>query len=61
MVTVTVTVTVFIDHQNIISNDLWAVGIHLTNSGKAILTRDFAKKVNEFLCHNSNFQRSFIR
>ena len=52
---------VFIDHQNITSNDLWVDGIHLTNSGKAILARDFAEKVNEFLCQNSNFQRSFIR
>ena len=52
---------VFIDHQNITSNDLWVDGIHLTNSGKAILARDFAEKVSEFLCQNSNFQRSFIR
>ena len=51
----------FIDHQNITSNDPWVDDIHLANSGKAILARDFAEKVNEFLCQNSNFQRSFIR
>ena len=51
---------VFIDHQNITSNDLWVDDIHLKNSGKAILGRDFAEKVNDFLCQNSNFQRSFI-
>ena len=50
---------VFIDHQNTTSNDLWVDGIHLTNSGKSILARDFAEKVNEFLCQNSNFQKSF--
>ena len=53
--------SVFIDHQNLTSNDLWVDGIHLTNSGKAILARGFAENVNEFLCQNSNFQRSFIR
>ena len=52
---------VFIDHQNITSNDLWADGIHLINSGKVILARDFAEKVNNFLCLNSNFQESFIK
>ena len=52
---------VFIDHQNITNNDLWVDGIHPTNSGKAILVRDFAEKVNEFLCQNSNFWRSFNR
>ena len=52
---------VFIDHQNITSNDLWADDIHLTNSGKAILARDFAVKLNEFLGRNCNFQRSFLR
>ena len=51
----------FIDHQNITSKDLWVDGIHLTNSGKTILARDFPEKVNEFLCQNSNFQRSFIQ
>ena len=51
---------VFIDQQSITSNDLWVDGIHLTNSGKAILARDFAKKVKK-LCQNSNFQRSFIQ
>ena len=39
----------FIEHQNITSNDLWVDDIHLTNSRKAILARDFAEKVNEFL------------
>ena len=52
---------VFIDHQNMTSNDLWVDTIHLTNSKKAILARDFTEKVNKFLCQNSNFQRSFIR
>ena len=52
---------VFIDHQNIASNNLWVDGVPLTNSGKAVLARDFAEKVNKFLCENSNFQRSFIR
>ena len=52
---------VFKDHQNVTSNDPWVDGIHLTNSGKAILARDFGEKVNEFLCQISNFQRSFIR
>ena len=52
---------VFINHQNITSNDLSVDDIHLTNSGKAILAKDFAKMVNEFLCQNYNFQRSFIR
>ena len=46
---------IFIDHQNITGNDLWIDGNHLANSGKAILARDFAKKVNKFLCQNSNF------
>ena len=46
---------VFIDHQNITSNDLWADGIHLINSGNVILARDFAVKVNNSLCLNSNF------
>ena len=41
--------------------DLWVDAIHLTNSGNAILARDFAERLNEFLCQNSNFQRSFIR
>ena len=52
---------VFIDHQKITSNDLWEDGIHLTNSGKTILARDFTVKLNEFLCQNSNFPKSFIR
>ena len=39
----------FIDHQNITSNDLLVDGIHLIYSGKAILARDFAEKVNKFL------------
>ena len=52
---------VFIDHQNITSNDLWVDAIHLRNSRKALLARDFAEKLNEFLCQNSNFQRGFIR
>ena len=52
---------VFVDHQNITSYDLWADDIHLTNSGKAILARDFAVKLNKFLGRNCNFQRSFIR
>ena len=51
---------VFIDLQNITSNDLSVDGIHLINSGKVMLGRDFAEKVNEFLCQDSNFQRSFI-
>ena len=52
---------VFIDHQKITSNDLWIDGIHLANSEKAILARDFPEKVSKFLCQNYNFQRSFIR
>ena len=52
---------VFIDHQNITSNDLWVDGIYLTNSGKAISTRGFVEKINEYLCQNSNFQRDFIQ
>ena len=52
---------VFICHQNITSNDLCVDGIHLPNSGKAIVARDFGEKINGFLCQNSNFQRSFIR
>ena len=32
-----------------------------SNSERAILARDFAEKVNEFLCQNSSFQRSFIQ
>ena len=51
---------ILIDHQNITSNNLWVNCIHLTNSGKVILARDFAKKVNKFLYQNSNFQSSFI-
>ena len=39
---------VFIDYQNITSSDLWVDGIHLTDSGKSILARDFAEKLNEF-------------
>lgn len=27
---------IFINHQNITSDDLWGDGIHLTNSGKGI-------------------------
>ena len=50
----------FIDHQNITSNDLWVYGIHPANSGKAILERDFAEKVNDFSCQNSNFERCFL-
>ena len=53
--------TIFINHQNITSNNIWVDGIHLANSRKAILARDFAEKVNKFLYQNSNFQRSFIR
>ena len=30
-------------------------GIHLKNSGKAILAREVAKNVIGFLCQNSNF------
>ena len=52
---------VFIDHQNITSNDLWVDGIHLKNSGKAILARDFVDQIDESLCQNYNFQRSIIR
>ena len=39
---------VFIYHQNITSNDLCVNGIHLPNSGKAILARDFGEKVTNF-------------
>ena len=52
---------VLTDHQNITSNDLQIDGIDLTDSVKAILARDFAGKVNKFLCQNSNYQRSLIR
>ena len=38
---------VFADHQNTTSNDFWVDCIHLENSGKAILARDFAEKDNE--------------
>ena len=48
---------VFTDHQ---ITDLW-VDDHLINSDKALLARDFAENVNEFLCQNSNFQKSFIQ
>ena len=40
---------VFINHQNITNNDLWADDIHLKNSEKVILARDFAEKVDTFL------------
>ena len=53
--------TIFVHHQNTSSNDLLVDDIDLTNSGKAILARDIAKKVNKFLCQNSYIQRSFMR
>ena len=48
-------------HQNITSHDLQIDGIDFTNSVKAMFPRDFAGKVNKFLCQNSNYQRSLIR
>ena len=47
---------VFIDHQNITSNDLWVDGIQLPNSGKTNQPEILLKKINKFLCQNSNFQ-----
>ena len=39
---------VFLDHQNVTSDNLWVDGIYLTISVKALLARDFAEKINEF-------------
>ena len=45
----------FVDHKNIGFDNLWVDGIHLLNSGKAILGSNFVSYVNRYFGKNDNF------
>ena len=45
----------FVDHKNIRFDNLWVDGIHLLNSGKAILGSNFVSDVNRYFGKNDNF------
>ena len=45
----------FVEHKNIGFDDLWVDGIHLLNSGKAMLGCNFVSGVNRYFGKSDNF------
>ena len=50
----------FVDHKNIGFDNLWVDGIHLLNSGKAILGSNFVSDVNRYFGKNDNFIENVV-
>ena len=48
------------EHKNIGFDDLWVDGIHLLNSGKAILSSNFVSEVNRCFGKSDNFIGNFM-
>ena len=51
---------IFVDHKNIGFDDLWVDGIHLLNSGKAMLGSNFVSEVNRYFGKSDNFPGNFM-
>ena len=50
----------FAEHKNIGFDDLWVDGIHLLNSGKAMLRSNVLSKVNRYFGKSDNFPWNFM-
>ena len=50
----------FVEHKNIGFDDLWVDGIHLLNSGKAMLGSTFVSEVNRYFGKSDNFLGDFM-
>ena len=50
----------FVEHKNIGFDDLWVDGIHLLNSGKAMLGSNFVSEVNRYFGKSDNFLGNFM-
>ena len=50
----------FVEHENIGFDDLCLDGIHLLNSGKAMLGSNFVSEVNSYFGESDNFLGNFI-
>ena len=50
---------IFVEHENIGFDDLWVDGIHLLNSGKAVLGSNFVSEVNRYFGKSDNFLGNF--
>ena len=51
---------IFVEHKNIGFDDLLVDGIHLLNSGKAMLGSNFVSKVNRYFGKSDNFPGNFM-
>ena len=51
---------IFVEHENIGFDDLWVDGIHLLNSGKAMLGSNFVSEVNRYFGESDNFLGNFM-
>ena len=51
---------IFVEHENIDFDDLWVDGIHLLNSGKAMLGSNFVSEVNRYFDESNNFLGNFM-
>ena len=52
---------IFVKHKNICFHDLWVDGIHLLNSGEAMLVSNFVSEVNRYFVKSDNFLGNFMR
>ena len=52
--------SIFAEHKNIGFDDLWADGIYLLNSGKAMLGSNFVSEVNRYFGKSENFLGNFM-
>ena len=50
---------IFTEHNNIVFDDLWVDGIHLLNSGKAMLSINFVSEVSRYFGNSDNFLGNF--
>ena len=51
---------IFVEHENIGFDDLWVDGIHLLNSGKAMLGSNFVSEVNRYFGKSDDFLGNFM-
>ena len=51
---------IFVEHENIGFDDLWVDGIHLLNSGKAMLGSNFVSEVNRYFDEIDDFLGNFM-
>ena len=51
---------IFVVHKNIGFDDLWVYGIHLLNSGKAMLISNFVSELNRYFGKSDNFLENFM-